>query len=210
MNVGPIIIYTCLSVGLMLCLGGVVLIARPQLVGVEQTRIRIGKFIDIETGLPGLVLVALGLVALLLGVEAYKNGGADLAVSETLQNHSVGGVLDQMQAMTLAAGEQEIVDTKGWVFLGSAQDSGEWSLDFRGKSIQPATLVRAQRKITMREDHFGGLTGTTLGRLFGVKEPTPIETLDKGSCVVLTGENRTVGMNKVWLEVKKSVCPKEE
>lgn len=136
---------------------------------------------------------------------AYNPGGGGFHLST--RNLSI--VTLCVSAILLAVmGTAVFAQTKEkWVYLGVGYGDYKWSfltLD-KKKTFSANDIVEAQKDVNIREDHFSNFTETWLSFL-SPPEPEITGTVKKGECVRVLGF-KSVGLNKVWMNILPVECP---
>ena len=131
-------------------------------------------------GATGIVCIVIGAALLWIGADLAYNAGRDSQLATALTLVSI-------------AEAQEIPQTnEGWVYAPEGSFAGN-------------DIMRAQRYVPLRDNHFGDFTGTLVGKVLGYGEPDVVGEVQRGECVRV--DNRTiVGFGKVWMKVQKVEC----
>jgi hypothetical protein len=100
---------------------------------------------------------------------------------------------------------------QGWVYFGYEGSPKQWNFEIVGggyaelKGGKPGVLLKSLRTVPVREQHYGSFTGTVLGVIN--PEPKKLGALPKGDCAMPKAV-ASVGINKIWVQVVPTPCPK--
>lgn len=143
------------------------------------------------------VILIVGLFVFYLGFDAANNTGADSEAPSTVTSISIFPKAYAGEGYCEQGGS-------GWVYMGDKQYNERWWFTKEdgdvGKAdgkISGILIMKAESDRYLREESFEALTGTTLGKILGVKTPKPVCIVKKGSRVKVV-EFKQVGRNRAW------------
>ena len=153
--------------------------------------------LEIEGYHAGVVCIGLG-VSLLLAAAHISRAGRETEISRNLPTLvtplAAAEVQQPPEDPTVQPPDAQPPAATGWVYLGPEGEAGEWVFSplhgpAESIAITPdGTIMRAERTVPLRENHYGDWTGTFIGALLGQDKPRILERLTPGACVrVLEG-----------------------
>jgi hypothetical protein len=150
-----------------------------------------------------LAICGVGALLLFLTFDLIKGAGV-----EESRKSPVGSV--QFISSAYAQSETESQEKPGWVYFGYEKNPKLWNFEIINGGYndllnnRQGLILRSNREVNIRKDHFGNFTGTFLGFL----DPAPpvIGTLAQGRCIKVQALE-SVGFSKIWLDAIPTQCP---
>ena len=149
-----------------------------------------------------IAICGVGVLLLFLTFDLIKQSGVEGG------NNGIGGIELIGSAYAQPDGDPNVVP--GWVYFGYEKNPQLWNFEILNGEYSDllnkseGLLLRSNKTINIRKNHFGNFTGTFLG--FLSPPPPIIGTLPQGHCIAVK-DVTSVGFSKIWIDAIPMQCP---